>query len=98
MAKYLEFDTPAIKQAGDLASDYRLKNHGLIYLDRVFWNLPTPALCEEAVFRGEGHMTHGGAFVVHTGKHTARAGTAHRQTSAAPAGREGYSWLRHTTR
>ncbi len=73
MTKYLEFDTPAIKQATDLASDYRLKNHGLIHLDRVFWNLPTPALYEEAVFRGEGHVMHGGPFLVHTGKHTARA-------------------------
>jgi len=73
MPKYLEFDTPAAKQAGDLASDFHLKNHGLIYLDRVFWNLPTPALYEEAIFRGEGHMAHGGALLVHTGKHTARA-------------------------
>ena len=73
MTKYLEFDTPAVKQAGDLASDYRLKNHGLVHLDNVFWDLPAPALYEEAIFRGEGHMTHGGAFVVHTGKHTARA-------------------------
>ncbi len=73
MAKYLEFDTPAIKHAGELASDYRLKNHGLTHLDRVFWNLPAPALCEEAVFRGEGHLAFGGAFLVNTGKHTARA-------------------------
>ena len=52
MPKYLEFDTPAVKHAGDLASDYKLRHHGLIHLDRVFWNLPTPALYEEAVFRG----------------------------------------------
>lgn len=73
MTKYLEFDTPATKQAGELASDYKLKNHGLLHLDRVFWNLPTPALYEEAVFRGEGHVSMGGPFLVHTGKHTARA-------------------------
>ena len=73
MTKYLEFDTPAIKHAGDLASDYKLSNHGLIHLDQVFWNLPTPALYEEAVFRGEGHTSSGGAFLVNTGKHTARA-------------------------
>jgi phosphoenolpyruvate carboxykinase (ATP) len=52
MTKYLEFDTPATKQAGDLASDFKLKTHGLVELDRVFWNLPTPALYEESVFRG----------------------------------------------
>lgn len=73
MTKYLEFDTPAIKQAGDLASDYKVKNHGLIHLDRVFWNLPSAALYEEAIFRGEGHMVHGGPLLVSTGKHTARA-------------------------
>ena len=73
MTKYLEFDTPAIKHAGELASDFKLKNHGLIYLDRVYWNLPTAALYEEAVFRGEGHMVYGGPFIVNTGKWTARA-------------------------
>ncbi len=73
MPKYLEFDTPAVKHAGELASDFKLENHGLTHLDRVFWNLPTSALYEEAVFRGEGHVVHGGPFVVHTGKHTARA-------------------------
>lgn len=71
--KYLEFDTPASKHAGDLASDYKLSNHGLMHLDRVFWNLPTAALYEEAIFRGEGHLVYGGPFLVHTGKWTARA-------------------------
>ena len=71
--KYLEFDTPAVKHAGEYASEFKLANHGLIQLDRVFWNLPTPALIEEAVFRGEAHLTSGGALVVKTGKWTARA-------------------------
>ncbi len=71
--KYLEFDTPAIKHASTLRSDYGLKNHGLVHLDTVYWNLPTPALVEEAVFRGEGKMVNGGAFQVFTGKWTARA-------------------------
>ena len=73
MTKYLDFDTPAAKHAGELASDFKLENHGLMQLDKVFWNLPTPALYEEAVFRGEGHVSFGGPFIVHTGKHTARA-------------------------
>jgi len=73
MTKYLEFDTPAAKHAGELSSDFKLKNHGLIYLDRVFWNLPPAALYEEAIFRGEGHLVEGGPFLVHTGKWTARA-------------------------
>ncbi|NOZ07553.1 MAG: hypothetical protein GXO91_01595, partial [FCB group bacterium] len=54
MTKYLKFDTPAIRHAKDLASDFKLSNHGLVHLDQVFWNLPVPALYEEAVFRGEG--------------------------------------------
>jgi phosphoenolpyruvate carboxykinase (ATP) len=73
MAKYLKFTTPALKQAKDLKSDYGLKNHGFVALDRVFWNLPTPALYEEAIFRGEGHMSKGGPFLVDTRPHTARA-------------------------
>ena len=71
--KYLEFDTPATKQASVLAADFRLKNHGFKELDRVFWNLPDEALYEEIVFRNEGKITRHGAIVVNTGKHTARA-------------------------
>jgi phosphoenolpyruvate carboxykinase (ATP) len=71
--KYLEFDTPAIKHAGTLRSNYGLENHGLVHLDTVYWNLPIPALVEEAVFRGEGKLVNGGAFQTYTGKWTARA-------------------------
>ncbi|MCK5742341.1 MAG: phosphoenolpyruvate carboxykinase (ATP) [Chlorobi bacterium] len=73
MSKYLKFDTPAMKHAGDLASIFKLKNHGLKELKKVFWNLPTAALYEEASFRGEGKMVYGGPFLVNTGKWTARA-------------------------
>jgi len=73
MSKYLKFDTPATGQAGDLKSRYGLKNHGLVHLDRVFWNLPVPALYEEATFRNEGFVAHGGPLVVNTGKWSARA-------------------------
>lgn len=73
MTKYLEFETPAMKHAKDLASEYGLENHGLKDLDTIFWNLPAPALYEEAVFRGEGHIVNGGPFLVYTGKWTARA-------------------------
>lgn len=73
MTKYLKFDTPAVKHSRDLGSEFKLKNHGLIDLDQIFWNLPTPALIEEAVFRGEGNLIHGGPFLVNTGKWTARA-------------------------
>jgi phosphoenolpyruvate carboxykinase (ATP) len=73
MTKYLKFKTPASTHAGELASIYKLKNHGLEYPSKVFWNLPTPALYEEAIFRGEGNITNGGPFLVKTGKWTARA-------------------------
>jgi len=71
--KYLEFNTPAIKHASTFKADYGLKNHGLVHLDTVYWNLPTAALVEEAVFRGEGKLVSGGAFQTYTGKWTARA-------------------------
>jgi phosphoenolpyruvate carboxykinase (ATP) len=73
MSKDLKFKTPATSQAGDLKSRFGLENHGLIHLDRVYWNLPVPALYEEASFRQEGFMAHGGPFVVNTGKWSARA-------------------------
>jgi len=73
MSKYLKFKTPATDQAGDLKSRYGLKNHGLVHLDRVYWNLPEPALYEEASFRQEGFIAHGGPLVVNTGKWSARA-------------------------
>ena len=73
MSKYLKFKTPATDQAGNLKSRYGLKNHGLVHLDRVFWNLPVPALYEEATFRKEGFVAHGGPLVVNTGKWSALA-------------------------
>jgi phosphoenolpyruvate carboxykinase (ATP) len=73
MAKYLKINTPAAKAASELASDYKLSHHGLTHLDRVYWNLPDASLYEEAIFRGEGHMTKGGPLLVNTGVHTSRA-------------------------
>jgi len=73
MSKYLEFNTPASKEAMELASDFRLKNQGLNYLDRVYWNLSNEALYEEIIFRNEGKLAKNGALLVNTGKHTARA-------------------------
>jgi len=73
MSKYLEFITPALKDAKALSSDFGLDNHGLLYLDNVYWNLPESALYEEIVFRNEGKIVEGGPIAVKTGKHTARA-------------------------
>lgn len=73
MSKYLKFETPAQKQAADLKSVFGLQNHGLVHLDRVYWNLPEASLYEEAVFRNEGKIVNGGPLLVNTGKWTARA-------------------------
>ncbi len=45
----------------------------MVYLDRVFWNLPESALYEEIIFRNEGKIAAHGPIIVNTGKHTARA-------------------------
>ncbi len=73
MTKYLKFETPAQSHAHEFASLFKLKNHGLTQLDRVYWNLPTAALYEESVFRGEAKIVNGGPLLVNTGKWTARA-------------------------
>ncbi|MGB2579263.1 phosphoenolpyruvate carboxykinase (ATP) [Elusimicrobium simillimum] len=39
----------------------------------VFWNLSTPALYEEAIWRKEGNIVAGGPLCVATGKHTGRS-------------------------
>ena len=73
MNNLLNIETPAEQQAGELKSDYGLKNLGFSNLRKAYWNLPTEALYEEIIFRGEGRLSHQGPIVVNTGKHTARA-------------------------
>ena len=73
MNVYQDIPSPAQKVALENASSFGLQNHGLTNLHRVYWNLTTSALYEEAIFRGEGTIAHSGPFVVDTGKHTARA-------------------------
>ncbi|MCA9978218.1 MAG: hypothetical protein KC413_20800, partial [Anaerolineales bacterium] len=57
MNNILNIKTPAEGQASALKSDYDLENHGLRNWRQVYWNLPTEALYEEVVFRGEGRTT-----------------------------------------
>jgi len=73
MSKYLKIKSPSSNQAKTLASTYGISNHGFKYLDRVYWNLSTPSLYEEAIFRNEGRIVNQGPLLVKTGKHTARA-------------------------
>jgi len=70
---YLDVQSPAVKEAERLASDYGLANHGLLNARRAYWNLTTASLYEEAIFRSEGRLVHNGPLLVLTGKHTARA-------------------------
>jgi phosphoenolpyruvate carboxykinase (ATP) len=70
---YYDIESPAWKEAGQAASDFGLKNHGILNPRKAYWNLPTGALYEEAVFRGEGRVAHQGPLVVLTGKHTGRS-------------------------
>lgn len=69
----LGLKTPCEGQAMDCASDFKLYNHGLSNLRKVYWNLPEAALYEESIFRKEARITKHGALAVNTGKHTARA-------------------------
>ncbi|MCS7011865.1 MAG: phosphoenolpyruvate carboxykinase (ATP) [Anaerolineales bacterium] len=73
MNNILNIKTPTEGQAAAIRSDYGLDYLGLTNLRKVYWNLPTEALYEEIIFRGEASIAHLGPIVVHTGKHTARA-------------------------
>jgi len=73
MNNLLNIKTPAEGQAEAVKGDFGLDNIGLINLRKVYWNLPTEALYEEAIFRAEAQITQHGPVVVNTGKHTARA-------------------------
>jgi phosphoenolpyruvate carboxykinase (ATP) len=52
---------------------FGLGRHGFRNLKAVNWNLSAPALYEEAVRRGEGHVAANGPLVVRTGIHTGRS-------------------------
>jgi phosphoenolpyruvate carboxykinase (ATP) len=73
MNPYTDIASPAAPEANKTASIYGLENQGLTHLRKVYWNLPTPALYEESVFRAEGRISHRGPLVVSTGRHTARS-------------------------
>ena len=50
-----------------------LDAHGIINVARVYWNLTTPSLYEEAIRRREGLVAHMGPLVCRTGHHTGRS-------------------------
>lgn len=73
MNNLLNIKTPAESIAQIRQADFNLANHGANNLRLSYWNLPMEALYEEAIFRGEGITSRGGALIAHTGKHTARS-------------------------
>ena len=50
-----------------------LRRLGLGNLGRVYWDLSTPALYEEAIRRYEGMLSHLGPLVIRTGQYTGRS-------------------------
>ena len=50
MNNLLNIKTPAEPQAGALKSEYGLDNLGLNNLRKIYWNLPSAGLYEEAIF------------------------------------------------
>ncbi len=73
MNNILDGKTPAEGAAQSLQSDYGLEKQGFTNLRKVYWNLPASALYEEAICRQEGRLSHMGAMLVDTGKHTGRS-------------------------
>lgn len=59
--------------SGGPYSKVGLDAHGITNVTHIYWNLPTPALYEEAIHRHEGIMSHLGPLVVRTGHHTGRS-------------------------
>jgi phosphoenolpyruvate carboxykinase (ATP) len=62
-----------MQTVGRVHSHYNLGHHGIHNVENVFWNLPTPALYEQAIRRYEGRVAHLGPLVVRTGHYTGRS-------------------------
>jgi phosphoenolpyruvate carboxykinase (ATP) len=53
--------------------EYSLRHHGIRNVTAVHWHMPTGALYEKIVSRGEGLVAHLGPIVVRTGAYTGRS-------------------------
>jgi len=73
MNNIFETKTPTESFSQTRRAEFDLSNQGIEEVRLAYWNMPTEALYEEAVFRGEGLTSVGGPFVANTGKHTARS-------------------------
>lgn len=59
--------------AHGIPSPYGLEGQGIEPSGRVYWNLPSAELCEQAILRREGRLSSNGALVVVTSPHTGRS-------------------------
>ncbi|MCX5794316.1 MAG: phosphoenolpyruvate carboxykinase (ATP) [Elusimicrobia bacterium] len=62
-----------MKDILDVKSEHGLEKQGFQGLRNVYWNLSPSALYEEAISRKEGRLSHMGALLVDTGRHTGRS-------------------------
>ena len=58
---------------GPVHSRHGVEEQGLSGARNVYWNLPPARLYEEAVRRGEAHLSADGALICHTGEFTGRS-------------------------
>ncbi len=68
-----------------------LEKLGIVNLERIYWNTPSPSLYERAVRRREGHISHMGPLVVQTGYYTGRA-ASDKMIVDEPSSREQIWW------
>ena len=62
-----------MQHRGPFVSPHGLDSLGIEQVRTAHWNLPTPALYEESVRRGEARVAKGGPLVALTGVHTGRS-------------------------
>ncbi|MEK9672227.1 MAG: phosphoenolpyruvate carboxykinase [Rhodospirillaceae bacterium] len=62
-----------MENVGNFISKNGLDGHGFSGVKRAFWNLSKHQLMAEAIQRGEGKLSEGGAIVTETGQHTGRS-------------------------
>ncbi len=60
-------------ETGRVNAGHSLRDQGITGPRNVYYNLPKPALVQQAIAREEGTLGRGGALLVETGRHTGRS-------------------------
>jgi phosphoenolpyruvate carboxykinase (ATP) len=72
--RYPQFILEAgVQMTAEVQPQMGLDTHGIVNVSRVYWNLSTASLYEEAIRRREGLLAHNGPIVCRTGHHTGRS-------------------------